>query len=325
MTTIKETDVHVETADPQGVDSWDSVTQQPFCSVCLMAFKSLSALERHEKFSELHEKVLKKLKDDYEQQHAEAVDVQQIEGIHYKLLYTGRKLYWRTQESVDFSFYYHFESKTVEIIAFHIESMDEINRLYLDHVILTKIIEQLFARKTFDSDDLAIIAAQTELEKEESLRLTLTTFILSRLCAVDEAATIYGGSNSITFKLTPSDPTKLYPLLAAHPVNLHPVHVNARRRSSTEEIEHMIMGLAHDTNMVVAATTAAENRSNATTAALSAAEKITSIVTDAASVLVSKGRQNRKLGPRQRWIWAARRVIHNLEVEKVKMRFAARK
>ena len=43
--------VNAEPDIPVGVDSWDSVTQQPFCSICMMAFKSGSALERHEKFS----------------------------------------------------------------------------------------------------------------------------------------------------------------------------------------------------------------------------------------------------------------------------------
>ena len=35
-------------------DSWESVTDQPFCSVCQMAFKTQGFLDRHSKYSNLH-------------------------------------------------------------------------------------------------------------------------------------------------------------------------------------------------------------------------------------------------------------------------------
>eukprot|EP01039_Chlorochromonas_danica_P008433 gene8434-9298_t len=41
-------------------DSWDSVTTQPFCEICKMAFKSVAFLDRHIKFSSLHSDNVKK-------------------------------------------------------------------------------------------------------------------------------------------------------------------------------------------------------------------------------------------------------------------------
>ena len=45
----------IGTSDPPPItDCWDSVTQQPFCTICQMAFKSIAFLERHNKYSDLH-------------------------------------------------------------------------------------------------------------------------------------------------------------------------------------------------------------------------------------------------------------------------------
>ncbi len=98
---------------PEVVDSWESVTQQPFCTVCQMAFKSLAFLDRHVKYSDLHTKnVIKQQVGDSSNSGevngtiAEDESVpqttsptkdtlaakftsKQVEGTHYKLLYTG--------------------------------------------------------------------------------------------------------------------------------------------------------------------------------------------------------------------------------------------
>ena len=281
MDSIKEAGASspVEAQVPTGVDSWDSVTQQPYCYVCLMAFKTAAALDKHEKFSQLHEKVVKKLKDEYEQsllsKDAVAIEQQQVEGVHYKLLYSGRKLFWRTQESVDLNFYYHYESKCVEIIAFDVSlAAKEINRIYLDYAKTVKITEELFSRKEFDEKELAIIAAQTPLEKEESLRLSLTTFILSRVCIEDESASLYGADNKISLRLSPSDPQDLNPLLSQHPPSLYPVRVNKKRRSSTEEIGQTIHGINADTSAIGEETVRAEMSHQEAVSALEAVRQM---------------------------------------------------
>jgi hypothetical protein len=44
----------VATEAPPAVDSWDSITQQPYCNICQMAFKSISFLDRHVNHSTIH-------------------------------------------------------------------------------------------------------------------------------------------------------------------------------------------------------------------------------------------------------------------------------
>jgi hypothetical protein len=99
---------------PEVVDSWDSVSQQPFCTVCQMAFKSMAFLERHTKYSDLHTKNVLKTggavaapvvaaveaipsipEDSTVSVSAQSTSLaakfmsKQVEGTDYKLLYTG--------------------------------------------------------------------------------------------------------------------------------------------------------------------------------------------------------------------------------------------
>lgn len=98
---------------PEVVDSWDSVTQQPFCKVCQMAFKSIAFLDRHIKFSDLHSKnVLKSQMEGGDNTTSTTLtppiaadtnaitnratslaakfNPKQVEGVDYKLMYTGK-------------------------------------------------------------------------------------------------------------------------------------------------------------------------------------------------------------------------------------------
>eukprot|EP01032_Pedospumella_encystans_P033531 gene33531-37895_t len=95
------------------VDSWDSVTQQPFCTICQMAFKSVDFLNRHVKYSDLHTKNVEKsnkkdgrieevfqkvavIEEEPQPQVVAAMRTaeRQVEGQHYKLFYTGSKFFW---------------------------------------------------------------------------------------------------------------------------------------------------------------------------------------------------------------------------------------
>ena len=67
---------------------------------------------------------------------------EQIEGAHYKLLYNGSKLFWRTQRTVDFDIYHHILPHAIEVIAFDSEKHKEINRLYLDYEILSENVAE---------------------------------------------------------------------------------------------------------------------------------------------------------------------------------------
>jgi len=145
------------TASAVVVDCWDSVTQ-PFCNICQMAFRSKVFLDRHEKYSDLHIKNAKQLF------HAVSADVDEtqssttttttttiqqqatvvepvkkpvvlfplrFEGERFKLLYTGSKLFWRTNETVELNIYLHVEARIIEVVSFDVTKLKETNRLYL--------------------------------------------------------------------------------------------------------------------------------------------------------------------------------------------------
>lgn len=224
----------------------------------------------------LHEKVVKRKLEEYEHslRGDEKLDIEQIEGVHYKLMYTGRKLFWRTQDSVDFCFYNHFECKCVEVIGIHPETNAEVNRIYLDHSMLMRIIAEFFARKEFSEQELKLIASQTEEEKDESLRLSLITFMLLRLAIQDDSKSLYCEGNSICFRLSPSDPADSCPQLDTRPETCRPVQVNHRRRSSVEEINSTIQNLADETSAIMLATERAIQNSNEVSIALDAARSL---------------------------------------------------
>jgi hypothetical protein len=128
------------------VDSWDSVSAQPFCVVCQMAFKSPAFLERHVKYSDIHTRNLKiqaeaaqsrELNDfalpSFGSTPSTKFTPKQIEGQHYKCLYTGSKLFWRTQETVDLNFYHHILAHTVEVISYDLVKSKEFPRQYFDY------------------------------------------------------------------------------------------------------------------------------------------------------------------------------------------------
>ena len=126
MILVEKTDIQFEnniSSPPSSTDTWDSVTQQPFCNICQMAFKSIAFLERHNKFSELHKSNQNKesklsivTSNDMVDNNIDSVGIarsplkrsenkniiaEQIEGAHYKLLYNGSKLFWRSQRTVN--------------------------------------------------------------------------------------------------------------------------------------------------------------------------------------------------------------------------------
>jgi hypothetical protein len=146
-------------AAEQPIDSWDSVTQQPFCHLCQMAFKSAAFLERHLKYSDLHAKYVAKRDGNDKKPEEKAVPPvpkvpskdesqplaadtstklaePQVEGKHFKLLYSGSKLFWRTQKSIDVDIYLHVLTNVLEVITFDSAKHRETARIYLDYSIV---------------------------------------------------------------------------------------------------------------------------------------------------------------------------------------------
>jgi hypothetical protein len=224
-------------------DSWDSVSQQPFCKICQMAFKSESFLERHIKFSDLHAQNMKKKEklDEAAKSGAplpplisDRMAPRQVEGEHFKMMYTGSKFFWRTQESVDLHFYHHLLPHTIEIISYDTTKSREFNRIYLDYSTLLDIVIDTTKAHAHDAmrQDMAKrqVAEENKEENsnepsahavgsigpsfgsgklvslrhdEDAQRTAMTTFILQRLQLQSVTTTAAGDAHSFVPPLSP--------------------------------------------------------------------------------------------------------------------------
>jgi hypothetical protein len=224
-------------------DSWDSVSQQPFCKICQMAFKSESFLERHIKFSDLHAQNAKKKEklDEAAKSGApppplipDRIAPRQVEGEHFKMMYTGSKFFWRTQESVDLHFYHHILPHTIEIISYDTTKSREFNRIYLDYSTLLDIVvdtTKAHANDTMHREMSKRQAAEEKKEEngsessthaaggtgpslgngklvslrndEDAQRTAMTTYILQRLQLQSVTTTAAGNAHSFVPPLSP--------------------------------------------------------------------------------------------------------------------------
>lgn len=247
------------------VDSWDSVTQQPFCPICHMTFKSVAFYERHVKYSDLHLKAVKK-QEEAASGGGEAAatedgappvspKVKRIEGIHYMLLYTGSKLFWRTQQNIDFDIFHHVSGDAIEIIAHDSLKSTDVNRLYLSYSGVTNIISELQkALPTFglvsgatEGDD-----AHDSRSEQEKLRNAISRYVLQRL-------QMDGATRQIQFNLLASDAHLTSPLMSEPPPGLKPVAVVRRRRTNGEDFEAEMHKLHEDQANLEASVEAAKD------------------------------------------------------------------
>jgi hypothetical protein len=179
-------------------DSWDSVKQQPFCDVCKMAFKSLAFLDRHIKYSNLHQDNVKRLNEGDTSVIAahlpttiteeKIVQKQQEEGTHYRLLYSGSKFYWRCQQSIDLDIYHHFLSHAVEIIPFQLSKQKEMPRIYLDYElvlqhVLPSVEEEVQQKKqAITSENKYSFKDIDEIKMKQEITLVkIVTYLLQRI------------------------------------------------------------------------------------------------------------------------------------------------
>lgn len=233
------------------VDSWDSVSQQPFCKICQMAFKSIPFLERHVKYSDIHIKNVAAASGTPVDMAIEGNEAtpppsgfdskasmkqpKQVEGEHYKLIYSGSKFFWRTQETVDFDIYYHIHPNVVEVVSYEIIKSREMSRMYLNYTAMMDIIA----------------AAGVQMPDEDTQRSAITTFLLQRL----QLKTPKEVNNVIIYVPLSGDSTALKsPLLEKPPLMLIPVPVVRRRRTNAEEIDATISSLKNDRQALAAAT-----------------------------------------------------------------------
>jgi hypothetical protein len=51
-----------------------------------------------------------------------------IPGVHFKLLYSGTKFFWRSKHTLDIHIYLHCITNVVEVIPFDVDRFKEMNR-----------------------------------------------------------------------------------------------------------------------------------------------------------------------------------------------------
>lgn len=304
--TTKEDDVvvvhtmHHSQSEPvlTQVDSWCSVSDQPYCTICQMAFKSLAFLDRHVKYSDVHIKNVNKLASDANQSN-EVVDklqekMIQKEGVHYKLLYHGAKLFWKTKDNFIIDIFHHIIPQTIEIVSFCDIRCKEISRIYLDFNILAKIVEKEVMEKCKDEiakhkkektptplDDLLV----------DARRKAITSMILSHL-----QLNVAGEIRSVLFMKSGADNYSEDPTLKIPPDSLIPVSVARKRKTNMEDFNAAMKGLEAD--------------KAALKEAMSHAEKILSIVQNSVKQFASRNAIYARLNPiRKRWFLAVRRII----------------
>lgn len=289
-----------------GEDHWDSVAAQPYCVICTMAFKTDLYLDRHVKYSDVHQRnkskkdkidaVKKKQQklqfiDDVNKASVIVVDnddddnhviEMSVEGIDYKLIYSGSKLFWRTREEVDMSFYIHLKLSIVEIISYDLQRNKDFKRIYMNHSVLCDLLSSSIMSKMDDNDE----------DK------ALSRYLISRmqLITVNE-------DKSIQFVPSQTDPFSDSLIVDNLPVHFKGVSVTRRRRTNGEEIEAMINSLEEDRIALCKATLKAQN--------------ISSVVTASVFFMATKKWWADFNLIRKKWIWAIRKVIRRRLVAEV--------
>lgn len=325
---MKVANAEISGAVPEGaeaaVDSWDSVTQLPYCAVCQMAFKSVSQLTRHEKYSSLHQKNVESAEQKAEtDEKLKFLDIRQEEGKDYTMLYFGSKFFWRSQDNIDISFYQHIVLHCIEVVPFDVYKSKPLDRLYFDKFVVESLIESdvkkaveskknaLAEKKKHDKFGDSIPFNETE-EYNNAQRMEVTTFILSRL----QLQTLEEGqATKVKSKLvyTPlgneADKSGPSPLLLDKPDLLVPVQVTHRRNTSSAEVKAKIREV--------------EQSQQDLKSAITRCEKITKLVHTFISLNSSDRYKGMSL-PKKRFVMAARKVMQIAEVERTKKFLADR-
>ena len=271
---------------PQEIDSWDSVTDQPFCNICAMAFKTISSYDRHVQYSDLHINNVKKIENAAQAEAQAEADAlaksaldpevvlaekrsKQIEGEDYRLLYSGSKFFWQSQETIDIQIYHHIACNCLEVIAYDLQRNKELQRIYLKypiimHIVLPSVIEQVDAeRQSKKEQNRFANLIDRDIMIEDAMRHAFITYILNHLkysiikTEKDVNSTINLGLSETELESITENPT-----LVEIPKDVVPVYVAHRRRTSTEEITTAMNNLEQDTDALKKAIDRAEKISD---------------------------------------------------------------
>ena len=319
----------MEEQPQQQIDSWDSVTDQPFCNICAMAFKTKSAYERHVKYSDLHINNAKKIENEAEAEAKSAADAlakslvdpevdlaekrsKQVEGEDYRLLYSGSKFFWQSQETIDIQIYHHINSKSLEVVGYDLQRNKELQRVYLGYpiimdIVLPTVIQQVDAeRQTKKEQNRFATLGDRDVMIEDATRHAFITYILNHLKYTvtkdgpEVTSNIFLGLSDTELETIKENPT-----LKTVPQELVPIYVAHRRRTSTEEITAAMNNLDDDRN--------------ALKQALNRAEKISDLLNKAAAMF-SGNKYSGLSKYKMMWQKSIQKVMFIKTLQKVKAR-----
>jgi hypothetical protein len=254
-------------------DSWESVTEQPYCPVCDLVFKSSSLLKKHVDFSSVHASNIKKIEDLEKNEFT-----LQEEGVDYKLMYSGSKFYWRSKLNVEIELYLHLRPLCFEVVPFEPNVHKEMKRLYIDSTIISSFFESEVAaavegiRKRILEDrfkNSVDVATMKALHEQEWRRVVISYLIGAlRVETVEECHELILSADKQDMK------GALEAVFVKKPSSVVPVHISRRRITHEEEsykasqlsLYQVAITAISDKNKVADAIDALEGtRSNTTT------------------------------------------------------------
>lgn len=300
-------------------DSWDNVEEQPRCLVCNMTFPSKIKLERHIKYSDQHKREVEKANNAPPEVTQEEIhhNLQEsvhhpVEGVHFKLLYSGEKFFWRTRDTLDIHIYLHIIAGVVEVIPFDIDKHVELKRSYLEYYLLNNMVIEEAKKKASEQPDQEGLTKEKKLE--EACRVLIVAHIMDRLtvskplCQDFDTTTKQSLQNQCVYSplqlaahMIAKDHVEKPILLLEPPSIVIPVHITRRRRTNAEDVNKAMEGIK-------AAQADLQKATNH-------AERITELIfmaTSGMSSIAKKYEKMRNMGYskwRLKWIFAARRVI----------------
>ena len=225
-----------------------------------------------------------------------------VEGIDYKLIYSGSKYFWRTKIDVEFHLYHHTLAHTLEIIPFDIAKSKELPRLYLDSYAMEifvkddtmkKVQEKITASTQGGKYSVNMSAADKASLLEDTKRVLLASHVMARL---QETGT---PPNTLIAYMPASGDAEAKVVVEPNAA-LVPVPVMRRRRTTNEEIAGKLNDLALDQAKLAAAT----NR----------AQKMADLMQGSVSGFVDSVKKKKAwLATRtkwaQKWAWAIDRIL----------------
>lgn len=254
-------------APPKNADVWDSVKEQPTCVICKMIFPSISKLDTHLKYSELHIRNVADL-EKAKQVAAPEEEVKPIESkapcVRCRELYSGSKFYWRTKDNIDFSLYLHLAENCIEVIPYKSATDDELPRLYFDERLIVDYITEDVIRNNVEEKKLTLPIDQPlpsdDLLYENERRIAVSSHLVARLVLTEQTDDT-GTKKLITYNFTAPihNAEAQNPLLSVPPQTLIPVKVVRRRLSNSDEIATVLNEVSQMSADLEKSTQAAES------------------------------------------------------------------